>query len=522
MADGGAPMMQNGLTLLAWGAGLGALIAVASWLAHRSYRRFLVKARGPASTALAVAGPQTPLDRLLAPLEARHKGKSGLMLLLDNGDAFAARALCAAQAGRSLDLMYYIWRTDLAGWLLIDHLVAAADRGVRIRLLLDDVNVQGFDRTFLALTQHPLIEVRLFNPVRYRGYAIRRMIEMALGLARLNRRMHGKLWIADGRLVILGGRNIGDTYFGVDEGNRISVDADVMLVGPKLADVSKVFDSYWNLGLSLPIVALWPAFKANKQAFRRRLADHAQSAPSREFLAKTLDGRSQDRFLTDRLRWTGDIQLLADPPDKAYGQHSAPWMEAAVAKILEAAKTEVRLVTPYFVPGKAGLARLTGLAARGVRISLVTNALSATDMVTVQGAYRTYRGPLLVAGANLYEFSRQRLPDRRRDVLHSKVFVIDGCRAIVGSLNFDLRSAYLNTELGLLFEEPQLVVELMAMFDTLTSPAQAYHVTLEGRALRWAVGRPGLPAVMTVEPEAGWSRRAVSWIVGQLPIKAYL
>ncbi|MBC7675754.1 MAG: phosphatidylserine/phosphatidylglycerophosphate/cardiolipin synthase family protein [Rhodoferax sp.] len=515
-------MMASALQILVLVAGLVGLIVILSWLAHRSYRRFLQTASRRASTALPVAGPQTPLDQLFAAMEVDHAGQSGLMLLLENADAFAARALSAAQTGRSLDLMYYIWRTDLAGWLLIDALVAAADRGVRIRLLLDDVNVQGFDRTFLALTQHPLIEVRLFNPIRNRGHVVRRMVEMALGVSRFNRRMHGKLWIADGRLVILGGRNIGDTYFGADERNPISVDADVMLVGPKVAKVSAVFDSYWNLGLSLPIVALWPSFKADKQAFHKRLARHVQSALSRQFMTKVMEGRLQDHFLTDQLRWTDQVQLLADPPDKAYGKHTAPWMDTAIATILNSAKTEVRLVTPYFVPGTAGLTGLTRLAARGVKISLITNALSATDLITVYGAYRTYRGPMLAAGADIYEFSKPALSERKRDVLHSKVFVIDGHHAIVGSLNFDLRSAYINTELAVLFEEPQLVADLIAMFDTLASPAQAYHVTCEGRALRWAVARPGLPAVMTTEPEAGWSRRAVSWIVGHLPIKSYL
>ena len=515
-------MIHHSVWVGLWIAGIAALIAVASWQARRSYLRFLKKMRGPASAALPVDAAQTPLDKLLAPLEAQHAAQSGLMLLLDNADAFAARALSAAQTGRSLDLMYYIWRTDLAGWLLIEHLVAAADRGVRVRLLLDDVNVQGFDPAFLALSQHPLIEVRLFNPTRERGHIVRRMVEMALGLSRFNRRMHGKLWIADGRLAILGGRNIGDTYFGADEGNRISVDADVMLVGPKVSDVSTVFDGYWNLGLSLPIVALWPAFKANKPAFRRRLARHVQSALSRQFMAEILKGKSHDSFLTQRLRWTGQVQLLADPPDKAYGMRTEPWMDTAIASILDDAKTDVRLITPYFVPGTEGIAGLTKLTTRGVKVSLVTNALSATDLITVHGAYRYYRGPLLAIGASVYEFSKPALPGRKRDVLHSKVFVIDSQRAIVGSLNFDLRSAYINTEVGLLFEEPQLVAELLAMLDTLTSPAQAYRVTCEGRALRWAVARPGLPAVMTVEPEAGWSRRAVSWIVGRLPIKSYL
>ncbi len=515
-------MIHHGFLLFAGISGIVALIAVASWLAHRSYRRFLKKARGPASEALAATGPQTPLDKLLAPFEARNVGQSGLMLLLDNADAFAARALSAAQAGRSLDLMYYIWHTDLAGWLLIDALVAAADRGVRIRLLLDDVNVQGFDRTFLAMSQHPMIEVRLFNPTRERGHAVRRMMEMVLGLSRFNRRMHGKLWIADGRLVIIGGRNIGNTYFGADEGNRMSIDADVMLVGAKVAEVSGVFDSYWNLGLSLPIVALLPALKVDKTAFRKRLARHAGAGPSRAFLGQSLAGRSAETFLTAGLRWTNKVVLLADPPGKAYGTQSAAWISTTVATLLTSAKREVRLITPYFVPGAAGLAALTRLAVRGVNLSLLTNALSSTDLVLVHGAYRHTRVPLLAAGAVMHEFSKPAQPGRKRDVLHSKVFVIDGTQALVGSLNLDLRSAFTNTELGLLFEEPALLAELSAMFDSLCAPDQAYGVTQSGGHLRWAVARPGLPAVMTVEPEAPWRRRALSWIVGRLPIEAYL
>jgi putative cardiolipin synthase len=515
-------MISDVLTFLFWIVVAVALVAIASWLAHRSYRRFLQKSRGAVSTALPCAEPATPLDALLGPLEHSHPGKTGLMLLLDNADAFAARAHSAAQAGRSLDLMYYIWSTDIAGWLLIDALAAAADRGVRIRLLLDDVNVQGFDRTFLALTQHPLIEVRLFNPTRNRGQAVRRLAEMLLGLARFNRRMHGKMWIADGRLAIIGGRNIGDTYFSADNGTRSSVDADVMLVGPKVAEVSDVFDSYWNLGLSLPIVSLWPAFRANPRAFRNRLARHIRSAASCEFAGVIQNGRPPDSFLTDRLYWTDKVQLLADPPDKAYDLHTTPWIDTAITSILEAAQTDVQLITPYFVPGASGLAGLTGLMKRGVKVSLVTNALSATDLITVYGAYRHFRGPMLAAGASIFEFSKPASAGHKRDVVHSKVFMIDGRQGIVGSLNFDLRSAYTNTELGLLFEGPPLLAELRAMFDTLSSPEQAYQVTQTGRALHWSVARASQPSVMTVEPEAGWSRRAVSWVVGHLPIQKYL
>lgn len=515
-------MIHHGTLLVVWIIGFATLIAFASWLAHRSYRRFLQKARGPASTALPVAGQPTPLDALLAPLEARHSGQSGLRLLLDNGDAFAARALSAAQAGRSLDLMYYIWSTDLAGWLLIDALHSAAERGVRIRLLLDDVNVQGFDPAFLALSQHPLIEVRLFNPTRHHGHALRRTLELILGLSRFNRRMHGKLWIADGRLAIIGGRNIGDTYFGADEGNRMSVDTDVMLLGDKVAEVSTVFDNFWNLGLSLPILAIWPNFKVSRPMFCKNLERRVGSTLSCRFMAQALQGRTADSFLTEGLRWTSKVQLLADPPDKAYGQHSAPWMSTAVAGVLAAAQSEVRLITPYFVPGNAGIAGLTRLAERGVKVSLLTNALSSTDFVLVYGAYRFYRGLLLAAGADIHEYSKVAFPGRKRDVLHSKVFLMDGRQAIIGSLNFDLRSAVTNTELGLLFEEPALMAELTRKCDSLCSPDQAYHVTRKGHAVHWAVSRPGFPKDMTVEPEAAWHKRAISWVVGQLPIQNFL
>ncbi len=515
-------MMSDILIVAGWIGAPMALIAIASWLAHRSYRRFLQNSRGPASTALPCAGPDTPLDALLAPSERAHPGQNGLKLLLDNIEAFAAREQSARHAGRSLDLMYYIWSTDTAGWLLIKALMSAADRGVRIRLLLDDVNVQGFDLAFLALTQHPLIEVRLFNPTRNRGEALRRMAEMLLGLARFNRRMHGKVWIADGRLAIIGGRNISDTYFSADEAGRVSVDADVMLVGPKVAEVSEVFDGYWNLGLSLPIVALWPGFRARTGAFRKKLARHVQTNASRIFRAKVQDGRSPDSFLTEHLYWTSKVQLLADPPDKAYDLHTSPWMNTAITSILEGARTEVRLITPYFVPGSAGLAGLTNLAERGIRVSLITNALSATDLIAVYGAYRHFRGPMLAAGARVFEFSKPAVAGRERDVVHSKVFMIDRRQGIVGSLNFDLRSAFINTELGLLFEGPPLLAELTDMFDMLSAPAQSYQVRLQGRRLHWSVTRPGMPGVMTVEPEAGWLRRAMSWVVGRLPIQHYL
>ena len=516
-------MIRDWIDLLLWLAAVAALIALASYLAHRYYRRFLRAHRGPHATALNRGEDTTALDLLLDPLEMANTGQHGLLSLLDNYDAFAARSLSAASAGRSLDLMYYIWHADITGWLLLDDLLAAADRGVRVRLLLDDVNVQGFDRMFLGISQHPMVEVRLFNPMLNRGRPLRRLVEFGLGLARFNRRMHGKLWIADGRAAIIGGRNIGDTYFGaLDGGNRNSVDADVMLVGTKISEVSATFDSFWNLGLSLPIRALWPGFSMNMAAFRRRLARHVNTAASRKLRSRAIGGRDAAEVLTDRLRWCDKVQLIADPPTKAYGRKIGLWMSDQVDQILGAAQKNVQLVTPYFVPGAAGIAGLTDLAKRGVQVSVLTNALSASDMVLVHGAYRHYRMPLLSAGVILHEFAPP--PGRRgkRDVLHSKVFLIDGEQAVVGSLNFDLRSAFMNTELGLLFEEPVILAELRAMFAHHCAPKRSYTLQLDQNRLRWLVARPGLPKVMKVEPEATWAWRAISWCVGRLPVQSYL
>jgi len=515
-------MIMAGLKLLAWLLALVALVTLASWSAYRSYRRFVRHARGPVSRALPRGEPKTALDHLFAPLEAAHPGQSGLANLLDNADAFAARALSAQAAGRSLDLMYYIWRTDITGWLLLADLMAAADRGVRIRLLLDDVNVQGFDPAFLALNQHPNIEVRLFNPTLNRGHVIRRMLEMLLGMTRFNRRMHGKLWIADSRVAILGGRNIADSYFGaLAEGARNARDADVVLAGAKVAEVAAVFDSYWNLGLALPILTLWPRFRVNTGRFRRRLARHAGTGAARAFHTRAARGWDATQLAT-RLRWTDQVRVLADPPEKAYGQRTAPWMADAIAALLAGASHEVRLITPYFVPGNPGLAHFTGLAQRGVRVRLLTNALAATDHVLVHGAYRHYRATLLAAGADIHEFAPPCASGGKRDVLHSKVFIIDRQQAVVGSLNLDLRSALSNTELGLHFVDSELVAELLAHFDGLTAPNQAYALALNDGRLQWSVSRPGLPLVLDVEPEARWRMRALSWIIGHLPIHGYL
>ncbi len=507
-------------TLAAWIVILGLATLAASLLTLRSYTRFAKKARGPNSFALPLPdhGPETDLDRLLAPLIAAHPDQNGLSNILDHKRAFAARALATRTAGRSLDMIYYIWTTDTSGWLLLAELLDAADRGVRVRLLLDDVNVQGFDLAFLGLNQHPNVEVRLFNPVMNRGHWLRRGAEFALGLSRFNRRMHGKVWIADGRLAILGGRNVGDTYFGAPgSGARLSHDADVVLAGPLVQSAEQVFDTYWNLGLSLPILTLWKSFRIPMARYRRRVARHANAPLSVQYRAEAMASHTAQSLLAAPLRFTPDAALLADPPEKAFGRRKGPWLLDRIETLLTGAQREVLLTTPYFVPGRPGLKILTDLAERGVAVKVLTNSLAATDLFTVHAAYRSYRFPLVAAGAALYEFAPPRGTRRKRALLHSKVFVIDSEQALVGSHNFDLRSAYINIELGLLFREPALVAELRNHFAFQTQPANAFSVTARGGALHWNVVEDGREGREIAEPEASLFRRLMAGLIARLP-----
>lgn len=495
-----------------------ALFMAASALALRHYTRFADRARGPHSFTLPRTGQATRLEHLVDRALDGKQGQSGIANLISGKDAFAARVQATRMAGRSLDLIYYIWSTDTAGWLLMKELMDAADRGVRVRLLLDDVNVQGLDLAFLSLNQHRNIEVRLFNPVLTRLPSWRRTAEYLLGLSRLNRRMHGKIWIADGALAILGGRNIGDTYFAVKSGGaRPSHDVDVTLTGPLLAQANALFDTYWNMGNVLPILTLWPRLRLPMARFRRRMARRATSPLAARFLADALGGRDAAACLTAPLRFTTEATLLADPPEKVVGKRPTPWLSDHIGDLVRHSLTDLRLITPYFVPGPLGMKILADAAARGVRVRMLTNSLAATDLMSIHGAYTHYRPQVLAAGIDLYEFAPPHGRLRRGALLHSKVFVFDHDRAMVGSHNFDLRSANINLELGLAFRQPDLTAELIRLFDTQTRPETAFHVTLVNGRLSWGVRQGRLARLTRQEPGAILAKRLLSYIMARLP-----
>lgn len=459
-----------------------------------------------------------PLDRMAGALLAEHPGEAGLALLAESREALRARILSARLAVRSLDLMYYTWRDDVAGQMLLAEVLAAADRGVRVRLLLDDVGVSNRDEVLQVLSLHPRISVRLFNPARARPGGLRRGIEIMLRILSMTRRMHNKAWIADGRLAIAGGRNIGDSYFDASDLSNFR-DLDLLAVGPVVDQAAEIFDRFWNSGLAVPIRILAGTIRdpARQQALRTRLEGLAGHP-----LLDWRDGLSEP--WAPAFHWCGEARMLADPPEKAAGRQGENWMMATLLPVLEGARRRIVIASPYFVPGLNGTARLIAIARRGVTLRVLTNSLAATDVAVVHGGYARYRKALLKGGIALHELRpssrKRRLSFRGKSQasLHTKAFAVDGELGFVGSLNFDPRSASLNTEMGVLFRAPPLVAAMERLFDDEASADFSYEVRLGLHGLQWR----GDDGVHDAEPDASLLRRAIAWAAGRLPIESQL
>lgn len=519
--------MRLALFLLAGAA----LFSLASFLAVLSYGHFAFRARGDTTTALPTSPSDTGLDREMEPRVAAHGGRSGLTMLAGNLDAFAARALAARAAGRSLDLMYYYWRDDLTGNLLAHEIVAAADRGVRVRLLLDDINASGRDRAYLALDAHPNISVRLFNPSRARSPGIRRGIEMALRVFSVMRRMHNKAWIADGRLAIVGGRNIGDAYFDAAETSNFR-DIDLLLTGPVVAETEAVFDAYWNSEVAMPIRALARRRGGTLEQQRAGLDDREQSEAARPYLERANERISVFAMMDGALatHWTSEAKIVSDPPEKAVGRGAENWIMSALMPVIASAENRVEITSPYFVPGKGGIERLKRMRDAGIDVAVLTNSLAATDVAAVHGGYAPYRRALLQAGVRLYELQPYRhrrrisLMGSRGASLHTKAFTVDRRAGFVGSFNFDPRSVSLNTEMGVLFADEGLAEEIRRQFAEDTGPHTSYRVLLAADgSLRWlCADDDGNERVWTHEPQASLARRTVARLIGWLPIESQL
>ena len=438
----------------------------------------------------------TGLGRAVAPRAGPHPGKTGVHPLQNPRDAFAARVLLARTAERSLDLQYYIWHADTTGGLLAEALWQAADRGVRVRLLLDDANTKGLDAAIAALDAHPNIEVRLFNPFANRSM---RLAAFVADFSRLNRRMHNKAFIADNQVAIVGGRNIGDEYFGA-ETPVVFTDLDAIVAGTAVPQVSAAFDEYWNSASAYPAASLLGS-TAPGSAAQIREAWTLRQGPQAERYVQALRETPLVRDLlagTLALEWTNarvlhdDPAKVLHPPDRR-DLHMLPRLEEALGKPLR----ELNIVSPYFVPTEDGTEAILAIAQRGVATRVLTNSLAATDVAPVHAGYSRYREALLRGGVRLYELKpsasgREETEERERRglsgssgaSLHAKTFGVDRSRIFIGSFNFDPRSARLNTEMGVLVESAALASQLSDSLDR-QLPQVAYEVVLADGGLQW-------------------------------------
>lgn len=485
-----------------------------------------------ASTALAdTAG--TRLGQALAPELAAHPGQSGILPLVAAQEAFAARVVLAQAAERSLDLQYYIWRGDSTGQLLFEAAWQAAERGVRVRFLLDDNNTGGLDATLAALDAHPNIEVRLFNPFANRGF---RLGDFALDFSRVNRRMHNKSFTADNQVTIVGGRNVGNEYYGADQQLGFQ-DLDVIAIGPVVREVSREFDLYWNSEAAYPVASLLPPAPADAPVrLREQWAQLRQQAETQRYL-EAVRRTPLMREVTERrlpFEWA-DARVVSDVPSKvrpAAGQEEQ-LMFPLLKKAMGEPKRELDLVSPYFVPGAGGTRELAVLAEKGVKVRILTNSLAATDVGAVHAGYARYRTKLLAAGATLYELKPSAAAPPRPDAekrqnpggssaasLHAKTFAVDRSRIFVGSLNLDPRSVHLNTEMGVVIESATLAERLAVEIDKVV-PTLAYEVRLpaDGRGMEWIDRGPAGETRSTTEPGAGALRRLWIDFLSILPIE---
>ena len=442
---------------------------------------------------------------------------SGVRLLAAGEQAFEARIALARAAEKSIDAQYYVIASDLSGLQFLRELSDAATRGVRVRLLVDDLHTTGQDTLFAGLAAQSNVEVRLFNPlpVRWGGVASRVAFSMHQ-FSRINHRMHNKLFVADNVFAISGGRNIADDYFDRAEPANF-IDMDLMSSGPVVRELSAIFDSFWNSRYAYPVqslVAIAPA--TAQQLFAEEIAT-ASATPlaalssllgQESVTAQINAGRVTQRF--------GNVKVLADLPSKVgdVGEFDGSVMEGHL-DLIRAARSEVLVASPYFVPGLRVLAAIKEAVANEVRVSVMTNSLSTTDEPLVHFAYSRYRRALLKMGASLYELmpgaqALQTAREERRGSfgrLHAKIAVVDARWLCIGSMNMDRRSAHSNTEIGLVVDSPELAAEVLGLFQRDRLPrSYKLRIARAGRGIQWVAGTGDQEVVLSSEPQASFGR----------------
>lgn len=476
-------------------------------------------------------GEQAPLDLATAALENRNPGQSAFRLVVEGNEAFVSRMQSARMAARSLDVQSYIWHADLTGIFLAQELLLAADRGVRVRLLLDDLDARQRNDAIAALAAHPNIQVRLFNPFASRRGVLGFIAEAATSFGRINRRMHNKSWIADNRLAIVGGRNIGDEYFAASDDVNF-IDLDFAMLGPVVRDASASFDRYWNSPAAYPIEVLDSKSVATGaiDRLRQRLVAHAEEAKHSRYARALRADEAIQRMVSGEwpMQWAREFDFVSDDPLKVTMSKSDmkdTHVGAALAPMIEAAQSRLTIVSPYFVPGGIVTARLIDATRAGTEVRVLTNSLVANDVAAVHGGYSRHRKTLVGGGVQVWELKptggaevNTSLVGSSGAALHTKAFVIDGRRLFVGSYNLDPRSTWLNCEQGVLVDNAVLAQQLEHLFDRQTAGERAWRVSIESGKLQWTDHTEQLYR----DPHASLGRRFQAWLARFLRLDAQL
>ena len=495
----------------------------------------------PREPTQALPAADSAFGRSIQAQAAPYQGRSGFRLLPNSGEAFRARAELIRNAQSSLDLQYYIVHDGLSTRMLIDELIKAADRGVRVRILLDDTASDGLDDVLATLAAHPNIQIRLFNPLQLgRGTGVTRAMGRLFNLSRQHRRMHNKLWLADNSVAIVGGRNLGDEYFDAKPELNFT-DIDLLSVGPVAEQLGHSFDQYWNSALSQPIgdfassnLSVHELGKARKK-LEASLKRAQQRNPALFQELASYETNPQLDVWRKELIWAWN-QALWDAPSKVLARDepdSHLLLTTQLAPELAGVSQELILISAYFVPGNTGLVYLTGRADAGVDVRLLTNSLEATDVPVVHGGYAPYRKALLEHGVKLYELRRQpgssggsgphlfKHGMSSDSSLHSKAMIFDQQKSFIGSFNFDPRSGLWNTEVGVLVDSPELAAEARKLALQGMAPALSYEPKLEQGQIVWVTEDNGQLHTLHREP-GNWWRRLSAWFSKRVGLERML
>ncbi len=454
-----------------------------------------------ASTGTANGEETAGIGRSVRPLIAAHAGKSGAYVLEKGEESLLARAWLADHAEKSIDIQYFIWSTDNIGILAAESLLRAAERGVKVRVLVDDLLIDATPESMLALARHPNIDIRIYNPKMTVGTSkVKRLGNVLTGLRAVNQRMHDKTALFDGLVGITGGRNMADEYFDYDHHYNFR-DRDALVMGPVVKEMEESFERFWESPQAVPVEKLLPKDmeKLTPERTKAVYADlHAYAGKPENFRPEVKEALTNlpRRFdgLLAAMVWD-DVRFLCDIPGKNESRHSLKGggrTTAALADALANARKRVTIQSPYLVMPDGALELFHELVKKGVEVSNVTNSLASTDNLQAFSGYKKQRRAILRAGIKVYEFKpdpaiKRQLIERYSRLeknapifaIHAKSMVIDGETLFIGTFNLDPRSANLNTEVGLLIDNPQLAAKVEKNIERDMLPANSWNAATD-------------------------------------------